>query len=51
MQDIDGGGTSGAAWSYYGLKAQANNSTIFVAPQGIGNGWGQFRRPGFEAHR
>jgi poly(3-hydroxybutyrate) depolymerase len=40
MQDIDGGGTSGAAWSYYGLKAQANNSTIFVAPQGIGNGWG-----------
>jgi len=40
MQDIDGGGTSGASWSYYGLKAQANNSTIFVAPQGIGNGWG-----------
>jgi len=40
MQDIDGGGTSGAAWSYYGLRAQANNSTIFVAAQGIGNGWG-----------
>ena len=40
MQDIDGGGTSGATWSYYGLRAQANNSTIFVAPQGIGNGWG-----------
>ena len=40
MQDIDGGGSSGAAWSYYGLKAQANNSTIFVAPQGISNGWG-----------
>jgi poly(3-hydroxybutyrate) depolymerase len=40
MQDIDGGGTSGAAWSYYGLRAQANNSAIFVAPQGIGNGWG-----------
>ena len=39
MQDIDGGGTSGAAWSYYGLQAQANNSTIFVAAQGIGNGW------------
>jgi poly(3-hydroxybutyrate) depolymerase len=39
MQDIDGGGTSGAVWSYYGLKAQANNGTIFVAPQGIGNGW------------
>jgi len=40
MQDIDGGGSSGAAWAYYGLKAQANNSTIFVAAQGIGNGWG-----------
>ena len=40
MQDIDGGGSSGDTWSYYGLKAQANNSTIFVAPQGISNGWG-----------
>ncbi len=40
MQDVDGGGSSGAAWSYYGLRAQANNSTIFVAPQGISNGWG-----------
>jgi poly(3-hydroxybutyrate) depolymerase len=40
MQDVDGGGTSGATWSYYGLRAQANNSTIFVAPQGISNGWG-----------
>lgn len=39
MQDVDGGGTSGAVWAYYGLKAQAENSTIFVAPQGIGNGW------------
>jgi poly(3-hydroxybutyrate) depolymerase len=40
MQDVDGGGTSGAAWSYYGLQAQANNSTIFVAPNGLGGGWG-----------
>jgi poly(3-hydroxybutyrate) depolymerase len=39
MQDVDGGGTSGAVWSYYGLKAQADESTIFVAPQGVGNGW------------
>lgn len=39
MGDIDGGGTSGDAWSYYGLREQANGSTIFVAPQGIGNGW------------
>ncbi len=40
MQDVDGGGSSGAVWSYYGLQAQANDSTIFVAPQGISNGWG-----------
>lgn len=39
MEDIDGGGSSGAAWSYYGLREQADDSTIFVAPQGIGNGW------------
>jgi hypothetical protein len=39
MNDIDGGGSSGAVWSYYGMQAQANNSTIFVAPQGNGNGW------------
>jgi poly(3-hydroxybutyrate) depolymerase len=40
MNDIDGGGTSGYSWSYYGLREQANNSTIFVAPNGIGGGWG-----------
>jgi poly(3-hydroxybutyrate) depolymerase len=39
MQDVDGGGTSGAVWSYYGLRAHAGDTTIFVAPQGIGNGW------------
>ncbi|MDG9676943.1 RICIN domain-containing protein [Micromonospora sp. DH14] len=27
-------------WSYYGLQRLANNSAIFVAPQGLGNGWG-----------
>ncbi|ADL46225.1 cellulose binding domain-containing protein [Micromonospora aurantiaca (nom. illeg.)] len=26
-------------WSYYGLQRLANNSTIFVAPQGLNNGW------------
>ena len=26
-------------WSYYGQQEQSNNSAIFVAPQGIGNGW------------
>jgi poly(3-hydroxybutyrate) depolymerase len=43
MGDIDGGGSSGYTWSYYGLREQADNSTnakmIFVAPQGNGNGW------------
>jgi poly(3-hydroxybutyrate) depolymerase len=26
-------------WAYYGLQQLAGNSTIFVAPQGINNGW------------
>ncbi|MCX5335727.1 cellulose binding domain-containing protein [Streptomyces sp. NBC_00140] len=26
-------------WAYYGLQRLANNSTIFVAPQGLNNGW------------
>ncbi|MEV5818464.1 ricin-type beta-trefoil lectin domain protein [Micromonospora harpali] len=37
--EVDSGGTSGYPWSYYGLRALSNNSAIFVAPQGIGNGW------------
>jgi poly(3-hydroxybutyrate) depolymerase len=37
--DVDSGGTSGYPWSYYGLRALSNNSAIFVAPQGINNGW------------
>jgi poly(3-hydroxybutyrate) depolymerase len=37
--DVSGGGTDGANWSYYGLQRLSNNSAIFVAPQGIGNGW------------
>src|SRR4051794_18419237 len=37
--DVDSGGSDREVWSYYGLRAQANNSTIFVAPQGNGNGW------------
>jgi poly(3-hydroxybutyrate) depolymerase len=39
MTDVDGGGSSGLSWSYFGLREQAKDSTIFVAPQGIGNGW------------
>jgi poly(3-hydroxybutyrate) depolymerase len=42
--DVDSGGTSGYTWSYYGLREQADKSTnaqaIFIAPQGISNGWG-----------
>ncbi|MDI6103356.1 cellulose binding domain-containing protein [Actinoplanes sp. NEAU-A12] len=38
--EIDSGGTSGAAWSYYGQAEQSNNTAILVAPQGLGNGWG-----------
>src|SRR5689334_10609601 len=40
--DVDSGGTDGYNWSYYGLRRladSANNGTIFVAPQGNGNGW------------
>jgi poly(3-hydroxybutyrate) depolymerase len=37
--DVDSGGTDGANWSYYGQMRLANNSAIFVAPQGFGNGW------------
>jgi poly(3-hydroxybutyrate) depolymerase len=41
--DVDSGGTDGYNWSYYGLRRladSAGNGTIFVAPQGNGNGWG-----------
>ncbi|WP_439381161.1 RICIN domain-containing protein [Amycolatopsis lexingtonensis] len=40
--DVDSGGTDGYNWSYYGLRRLADtagNTTIFVAPQGNGNGW------------
>jgi poly(3-hydroxybutyrate) depolymerase len=40
--DVDSGGTDGYNWSYYGLRRlsdNAGNGTIFVAPQGINNGW------------
>lgn len=41
--DVDSGGTDGYNWSYYGLRRLADNAgngTIFVAPQGNNNGWG-----------
>ncbi|MFG2051469.1 ricin-type beta-trefoil lectin domain protein [Micromonospora sp. NPDC048935] len=37
---VASGGSDGAPWAYYGMLSQSNNTTIFVAPQGIGNGWG-----------
>lgn len=39
MNDVAFGGSSGAAWAYYGMQEQSGNSAILVAPQGIGNGW------------
>src|SRR4029079_5268724 len=33
------GGSDGAVWAYYGQKQLSNNGTIFVAPQGLNNGW------------
>jgi len=38
--DVATGGSDGAVWAFYGQKQLSNNSTIFVAPQGINNGWG-----------
>jgi poly(3-hydroxybutyrate) depolymerase len=40
--DVDSGGSDGYNWSYYGMRRLADSTdddTIFVAPQGIGNGW------------
>lgn len=37
--DVASGGSDGSAWAYYGLQQRSDNSTIFVAPQGIDNGW------------
>ena len=37
--DVDSGGSDKDAWSYYGLRAQSENSTIFVAPTGLSAGW------------
>jgi len=37
--DVASGGSDGDVYAHYGLRRLANNSTIFVAPQGIGNGW------------
>ncbi|MEV0133255.1 ricin-type beta-trefoil lectin domain protein [Dactylosporangium sp. NPDC050688] len=37
---VAGGGSDGYAWAYYGMLSQdTSHTTIFVAPQGISNGW------------
>ncbi|MEV6798955.1 ricin-type beta-trefoil lectin domain protein [Micromonospora rifamycinica] len=36
---VASGGTDGYPWAYYGMLSQSNNTAIFVAPQGINNGW------------
>lgn len=33
------GGSDGAVFAFYGQKQLSNNGTIFVAPQGLNNGW------------
>jgi poly(3-hydroxybutyrate) depolymerase len=37
--DVATGGSDGAVFAFYGQKQLSNSSTIFVAPQGINNGW------------
>jgi hypothetical protein len=36
---IDNGGTNGDIMAYFGLQSPSNDGAIFVAPQGLGNGW------------
>jgi poly(3-hydroxybutyrate) depolymerase len=41
MEDVETGQTVETdTWSYYGLEQLANETVIFVAPQGIDDGWG-----------
>lgn len=41
MNDVATGQTvTRNVWDYYGLRRLANETAIFVAPQGISNGWG-----------
>ncbi len=38
-EQVASGGSDGDVYAHYGLRRLANNTAIFVAPQGIGNGW------------
>nr|WP_246465859.1 ricin-type beta-trefoil lectin domain protein [Allocatelliglobosispora scoriae] len=41
MDQVASGGSDGFSWAYYGMLSQdTGGTTIFVAPQGLGNGWG-----------
>jgi len=33
------GTVENGTWAYYGLQRLSNNSAVFVAPQGLNNGW------------
>jgi poly(3-hydroxybutyrate) depolymerase len=37
--DVATGGSDGSVFAFYGQKQLSNNGTIFVAPQGLNNGW------------
>jgi len=37
--DVDSGGTNGYVMAHFGLQKLSNAGAIFVAPQGLGNGW------------
>src|SRR4051812_27919920 len=39
-QVVNGGDTGSKGWKYFGLQKLANETVIFVAPQGIGGNWG-----------
>ena len=38
-QVANGGDTGSKNWKYYGLQVVANETAIFVAPQGLNGGW------------
>ena len=38
-KDVDTGGSNGYVMAHFGLQKLSNNGAIFVAPQGLNNGW------------
>ena len=38
-KDVDTGGSNGYVMAHFGLQKLSKNGAIFVAPQGLGNGW------------